>query len=267
MTDFDRVVEVLHGVRNIVLDPALSSRVTVKNPADYVTGTDYAVQEYLRVALAGIYPGAALVSEENPQNNYGSRAVWILDPIDGTTNLIHGYGKSAVSLALVADGEGVFGAVYNPFSDEMFTARRGGGAYLNGRPIHCAERRSLSECLANTETSPYYKESSEVSFEILRRLFLRCQDIRVLGSAALGLAYVAAGRADLFMSRNLKPWDHAATGIIIKEAGGCISDFSGRPLGYEGVECVIAGAPGIWDELREFAAEFKSKTEWSENVY
>ncbi|MGI6167039.1 MAG: inositol monophosphatase family protein [Eubacteriales bacterium] len=255
MTDFDRVVEILRGVRNIVLDPTLSARVTVKNPADYVTGTDYAVQEYLRETLARIYPGAALVSEENQQSSNGHRAVWILDPIDGTTNLIHGYGKSAVSLALIVDGEGVFGAAYNPFSDEMFTARRG-GAYLNGMPIHCAERRSLSECLANTETSPYYKESSELSFEICRRLFLRCQDIRVLGSAALGLAYVAAGRADVFMSRNLKPWDHAAAGIIIKEAGGCISDFSGRPLGYERVECVIAGVPGIWDELREFAAEF-----------
>ena len=226
MKDFDRVAEILRGVRKIVLDKALSSRVAQKNPADYVTETDYAVQEYLRVALDSICPGAALISEENPKNEYGSRVAWILDPVDGTTNLMHGYRHSAVSLALVVDGVGVFGAVYNPFHDEMFTARRGGGAFLNGKPICCAARQSLSECLANTETSPYYKESSELSFEIFRRLFLRCQDIRVLGSAALGLAYVAAGRADVFVSRNLKPWDHAAAGIIIKEAGGHISDFS-----------------------------------------
>jgi myo-inositol-1(or 4)-monophosphatase len=256
VTDFDRVIVTLHRVGRIVLDRDLCSRVTQKNPADYVTETDYAVQEYLRAELAGIYPGAALISEENPANDYGSRAAWVLDPVDGTTNLMHGYGHSAVSLAFIIKGEGVFGAVYNPFHDEMFTARRGGGAYLNGKPICCAARRSLSECLANTETSPYYKESSELTFEICRRLFLRCRDIRVLGSAALGLAYVAAGRADIFMSRNLKPWDHAAAGVIIREAGGHISDFSGRPLGYERVECVIAGVPGVWDELREFASEF-----------
>ena len=134
MTDFDRVIVTLHRVGRIVLDRDLCSRVTQKNPADYVTETDYAVQEYLRAELAGIYPGAALISEENPANDYGSRAAWVLDPVDGTTNLIHGYGHSAVSLAFIIKGEGVFGAVYNHFHDEMFTARRAGAPISTVNP-------------------------------------------------------------------------------------------------------------------------------------
>lgn len=256
MIDFNKITDAVRGVDNIVFDKKLSSDFTVKNEADYVTETDFAVQEYLRKALSEIYPSAEFVSEENKDNKYDAKAVWILDPIDGTTNLMHGFGLSAVSLALYEGGKGVFGAVYNPFHKEMFTAVRNGGAFLNGQPIHCAERRRIKDCLANTETAPYYKETSGLTFEINRQLFLRCRDIRTLGSAALGLVYLAAGRADIFLSRNLKPWDHAAADIIIEEAGGMVSDFYGKPLKIDCVMSEIACVPGVSRELLEFTSVY-----------
>lgn len=258
--DTGRLSSTIIEAGNLIFDEKLVSDVTIKGEADYVTRADMAVQEFLREKLSKIYPGAGFISEENATNNYTAQdAVWILDPVDGTTNLTHHYGLSALSLGLYEGGVGKFGAIYNPVSRELFSATRGEGAYLNGRPIRTSVKQNFSSCLANYEFAPYYKDTSGLSFEIGRELFLRCQDIRSLGSAALGLVYVACGRADLFVSRNLKPWDHAAADIIISEAGGFVTDFAGNPPALDGVCSVAAGCEGLRPQLLDFVGRFAAR--------
>ncbi len=260
MVDLGRVTHIVRGVAPMVLNEQLSSQVTVKGDADYVTGTDTTVQQYLYEKLSELCPEAAFVAEEQASNPYSSRLRWIVDPIDGTTNLTHGFGMSAVSVALYDGDEGLYGAIYNPYHDELFVAERGRGAYLNGRRIYCSGRDKMKDCLAVAEYSPYYKHTSQDVFEIHRRLFMRCQDVRSLGAAAIGLAYVAAGRADIFMSPRLQPWDIAAAMVLISEAGGKTADLAGKPLRLDCCTEIMAGNGHIWEELAEFSAEYSGYT-------
>ena len=173
-------------------------------------------------------PGFLAEEQENP--DYSGKPAWILDPIDGTTNLIHDYRMSAVSLAFYDGREVVFGAVYNPFTEELFTAEKGKGAFLNGKLIRCTETQAIGSCLAAIGTAPYYKEEAAQNFERFQKVFLACQDIRRSGSAALDLCYVACGRIDAYFERHLKPWDYAAGLLLVWEAGGCVTDWQGKAL-------------------------------------
>lgn len=246
----EKLIELVRETRSIALDSCSAHDITVKGAADFVTKVDYGVQEFLRHRLREMYPDIQFMSEEKDNSGIDmSGRVWILDPIDGTTNLIHDYRMSAVSLGLLENGVPVAGVVYNPFSDELFSAENGGGAFLNGSPICVSRAGTLSQSLISVGTSPYYKELADENFEVIKRLFVSSEDIRRCGSAAMDLCYTACGRIDGYFERRLKPWDHAAGTAILREAGGCVTDINGGEPSYTAPSDIAASNGRIHREL------------------
>jgi len=208
--------------------------------ANFVTNYDRKVQERLREGLAEIAPDAHFIGEEGTTQPFSPEGrFFIVDPIDGTMNFIKDYHVSSISVALIADGAAELGVVYNPYLDEMFCARRGGGAFCNGRPIHVSSA-PLERALVLFGTSPYREELGKRSFELAYEYFKAAADVRRSGSAALDLCSVAAGRADLYFELHLSPWDHAAGALIVAEAGGIVSDIDGGELSYERPCSIVA---------------------------
>ncbi|HIT53665.1 MAG TPA: inositol monophosphatase [Candidatus Fimivicinus intestinavium] len=226
--EIQRMIELVRGAQSILMDENAARQVTVKGVADYVTQVDLRVQAYFQQRLAALDPQAAFLAEEKENEKVAGKPAWILDPVDGTTNLIHDYRMSAVSLAYYDGASVACGVVYNPFTQELFTAQRGGGAFLNGVPIRCSAARTMDDCLAAIGTAPYYKAEAAQNFALFQKVFLACQDIRRSGSAALDLCYVACGRIDAYFERHLKPWDYAAGLLLVQEAGGCVTDWQGH---------------------------------------
>lgn len=220
-----------------------------KGVADYVTEVDFAVQQFIYGKLQELYPEAQFMGEEKSNDEIDrSGLVWVLDPVDGTTNLIHDYRNSAVSLALMEHQRIVMGIVYNPYSNEMFWAEEGKGAYRNGRPIHVSGAKDMGESMISIGTSPYYKEMAKENFPVFQSIFMDCQDIRRTGSAALDLANAACGRIDGYFERGLKLWDFAAGMLLVREAGGLVLDYRGADAGTGNVSDIVAGngvIPGI----------------------
>lgn len=208
--------------------------------ANFVTSADLAVQEYLVKRLADLIPDAKFIAEEKENDNTLEGYTWIIDPIDGTTNFIYDYKHSAISVALMQENEPVIGVIYNPYLDELFSAERGRGAYLNGERIEVSES-SLQDSLVLFGTSPYRIDLVDKTFDTAKNLFLKCRDIRRSGSAALDLCYIACGRSDLFFEYVLSPWDFAAGSLIITEAGGVIGSFEGNTFGYTESIAIVAG--------------------------
>ncbi len=202
-----------------------------KGEFDYATEVDFNVQKYIEERLQAMYPEYQFMGEEEDRATLDlERPTWILDPIDGTTNLIHGYPQCAVALGLMVEREMVIGIVYNPFLDQMFYAERGGGAYMDGRPIRVSAIDTLHESLISVGTAPYAKDRARRDFALLGEIFERCQDIRRGGSAALDMAYVACGISECYYERTLMPWDYAAAKVILEEAGGKLTAFTGEPI-------------------------------------
>lgn len=198
--------------------------------ANFVTTYDKAVQESLRSRLLTLVPGAVFVGEEDDVYASICRGdAFIVDPIDGTTNFIKDYHVSAISVAMTRDGEPYIGVIYNPYLDELFSACRGQGAWLNGRPIHVSGE-ALSNGIVLFGSCPYYPELSRRSFEMLYDYFERSLDVRRSGSAALDLCSIAAGRAELYFELKLSPWDYAAGALIVEEAGGRVTRVEGGPI-------------------------------------
>lgn len=220
--------------------------------ANFVTKYDRQVQDMLEGELKRILPAAEFLGEETTDRGGDGKAdasndgtadacggkkpdapeggyVFIVDPIDGTTNFIKDYKVSAISVGLVRGGERVLGAVYNPYLDEMFTAIKGRGAFLNGKRIHVSDN-DLSDGIVLFGTSPYNPQLSEKSFKMAYDCFKKAMDIRRSGSAALDFCSVAAGRAELFFELELSPWDFAAGALIVEEAGGVVTDLNGKKM-------------------------------------
>ena len=215
----------------LLTDPAAVQSIRSKGETDYVTDVDVAIQAFLRERLVALAPDVQFMGEE--QDNTGldwSRPCWILDPVDGTTNLIHSFRHSAISLALAEGGQAVFGVVYNPYTEECFTARRGGGALRNGVPIHVSDVSRLEDSLLSTGTVPGRRELADAAFRQMRALYDRCQDVRRTGCASLDLCWVACGRLDGYVELSLQPWDYAAGMRIAAEAGGKVTAPDGSPL-------------------------------------
>lgn len=224
---YQTVMDLVFKTSSIIFDEALVGEVTVKGVADFVTKVDIGIESFLKQHLQKEFPNTAFISEEQKENVYDKEgSSFILDPIDGTTNLIHHYQHSAVSLALCEQNEIVFGIVYNPFTAETFVAARGKGAYLNEKPIKVSECRQIEKALITFGTAPYNKELAAVNFPMFERIFQQCADIRISGSAALDICYIASGRLEAYAERNLKPWDFAAASLILTEAGGKITDWN-----------------------------------------
>lgn len=198
--------------------------------ADLVTEYDIAVENFLKEKLPPLVPGSIFFGEEEAENSDPSQGwAFIVDPIDGTTNFVRGLQQSAVSVALAHDGVVEYGVVLDPYKDELFSARRGGGAFLNGKPVHVS-RRPLAQGIFGMGTAIYRRQYLEPTMRIAEELFRRSCDFRRLGSAALDLCNVACGRTDLFFEYSLCPWDHAAGGLIVTEAGGFVCTMEGLPL-------------------------------------
>lgn len=249
--DIKRIIELVHSAKPLIMDETMSHEITVKGLADFVTRVDTSVQHYLQNELCKLYPDVQLMGEEDHMQNVDfSKPVWILDPIDGTTNLIYSYRHSAVSLGYYENGEICAAIIYNPFSDETFHAVRGKGAYLNNLPIHVADNKLLKDSLIAIGTSPYRKELAPVNFRIFREVYEKSLDIRRSGSAALDLAYVAYGRLDGYFERDLKPWDFAAGALIVEEAGGQCTDFNLCKLDFSKNQDVLATNGHIQSELQ-----------------
>ena len=218
--------------------------------SNYVTEIDTRVQEIIISKLKRLIPDSNIIAEETDHNDFSmGKYTWILDPVDGTTNLMYGYKFSAVSLGLFVDGRPFAGIVYNPFLGELFFAQKGKGAFVNNRQIKVNNNDSLQHSLITFGTSPYDREKADETFRVTRNVFDRCRDIRRTGSAALDLCYVAVGRTDAFFEMELQPWDYAGGSIILEEAGGKISDWKGNPVDYINKTPVVASNGYIHNEL------------------
>ena len=197
---------------------------------DVVTEFDKKVQDHAILELSTAFNGAHFICEEGYLSSETAEGLtFVIDPIDGTTNFTHHYGHSCISIACLEDGRLKAAAVYDPFKDEMFTAEKGGGAFLNGERINVSYE-TLSETLVIFGTTPGNPGLIDETLERVRSIYGRCQDIRRTGSAALDLCYVAAGRAGLYFELELSVWDYAAGVLIVEEAGGKCLTIDGREL-------------------------------------
>lgn len=198
--------------------------------ADLVTEYDVAVEEFLKKELLILLPEAIFYGEESDHDADPTRGwAFIVDPIDGTTNFVRNLHQSAISVALAKDGVVEYGVVYDPYKDELFSAQRGAGAFLNGAPI-TVSTRPLEQGIFGMGTAIYRREYLEPTMRLTTQLFKRSCDFRRLGAAALDLCNVACGRYDVFFEYNLCPWDYAAGSLVITEAGGTVSTLEGSPL-------------------------------------
>ena len=199
-----------------------------KGRIDLVTSADRESECIIVSAISARFRNHAIISEEDVAGSghvARSGAIWYIDPLDGTTDFVHGYPNFAVSLALYAGDEPMLAVVYDPTRAELFAARRGGGAHLNGRPIAVSRTSGLIESLLTTGF-PYDVLDSGRNIEAFQRLTLLTRGVRISGAAALDLAWVACGRLDGYWEQEIKPWDGAAGALIVREAGGRVSDLS-----------------------------------------
>lgn len=216
-----------------------------KNKDDLVTDIDRECERTVTSILLKSFRDHSVLGEEggvtgNPDSEYQ----WVIDPIDGTTNFVQGIAHSAVSIALKHNGKTEVGVVFDPMLNEMFTAARGEGASLNGRRIRVAERTSLNGAIIGTAFPTRYRERMPAYLDLFGRLINNCADIRRMGAASLDLCYVACGRFDGYLEQGLKPWDFAAGELIVREAGGVVTDFMGEPSFVKNGN-VVCGNPNV----------------------
>ena len=214
-----------------------------KGPIDLVTASDVAAEGVVRELVARRLPGHSVLGEEQAGGvsaQSATRCRWIVDPLDGTTNFAHGLALFCVSLALEVDGRIELGVVYDPIANELFVAERGGGARLNGRPLHVSSTAALIDSLLCTGFPYSIRDRRLRQVEVFSGFLGRARAVRRLGSAALDLCYVAAGRFDGFWEEQLHPWDIAAGALIVQEAGGRATNFDDGPIDLFGGQIVVS---------------------------
>lgn len=214
---------------------------------NFVTETDVQVQEYLRQELSVLLPGSQLLSEEQENRRLTTASTWVVDPIDGTVNYMRSRRFSCVSVALLEGRIPILAMVYDPFSDELFTARRGQGSELNGKPIHVSAL-PMERALITIGTTPYEKDMADTVMRIAQRMLSAGGDLRRTGSAALDLCWVACGRTELYYELNLAPWDYAAGALIAEEAGGRLMSVVDHPIDYGQPAKLLASNPLCADQ-------------------
>ena len=212
-----------------------SLKITSKGFNDYVSEADQESELIITDALKKSYPKYKITAEESGSNDINSDYEWFIDPLDGTTNFIHGIPQFAISIGLCKNKVPILGVVYDPFKNELFCAEKGKGALLNNKRIRVSSCQKIKSAVFGTGIPYRKKDHSGVYIETLRALMdARCGSIRRLGAAALDLAYVACGRLDGFWEFNLKPWDICAGALIAQEAGATCSDWDNSPLPHSG---------------------------------
>jgi myo-inositol-1(or 4)-monophosphatase len=224
-------------------------QVSLKGPADFVSRADKRAEETLYDELTKGRPGYGFIGEEGGTREGTDKAnVWIVDPLDGTTNFLHGIPHFAVSIALQREGALVAGLVYNPANDDLFVAEKGKGAFLNDQRLRVAARKKLNEAVIACGLPHIGRGDFDVAAQELRTLMPQVAGLRRAGAASLDLAWVAAGRYDGYWERNLSSWDMAAGMVLVREAGGFVSDIDGGDKIFE-TRDIIAGNEHIQREL------------------
>ncbi len=218
-----------------------------KQPNDFVTDIDQLAEREIIQHIRYLYPHHGILAEEGGYIR-GDDYVWIIDPIDGTTNFLHGFPHFSVSIAVQYKGRIEHGVIYDPVRQELFTATRGSGAFLNDHRIRVSPQRQLAGSLIGTGFPFRHHELLDIYLETFKKISVEVAGIRRAGSAALDLAYVACARLDGFWEFKLSPWDIAAGAILIREAGGLISDFNGAETFLESGN-VVAGTPKVFKGL------------------
>ena len=245
-----KITEIVKEAGKIVLSAHnQENTITAKEgKKNFVTKYDVAVQEFLFRELGKAFPDAQFIGEEG-ENDFSTDGLrFIIDPIDGTTNFMQDYRCSCISVALCNGNDVVAGVVYNPYTDELFSAEKGKGAYLNGDRISVSER-PLSDGLALFGTSPYHPENTDETFSLLRKVFDFSRDIRRSGSAAYDICMIACGRCEVFFEKSLQPWDIAAGTLILKEAGGIALNYQGRDINFSTPNDVVFANPKAYKEF------------------
>ncbi len=248
-------VQAARAAGAILLDWRGRTKVTFKAPADLVTEADFAAQECIRGIVEDAFPSHDFLGEESaPQVDFEngtsdamSPTRWIVDPLDGTTNYVHGLPYYCVSIAVEHDGQVIVGTVYDPVMDLCFHATRGGGAYENDQRISVSNVTTLSGSLAVTGFPPMPNVNS-VEVRRFARMLGSCQAVRRMGAAALNMCHLAAGRFDLYWVDSLKPWDIAAGLLIIEEAGGTITAMDGSPIDLMNASVLASSTPALHAE-------------------
>ena len=228
-------------------------KVEYKGDVDLVTEADRASEALITKRIRERWPGHNIMGEEGTRTEQGSEYRWYVDPLDGTTNFAHGFPVFCVSLGLEHNGERVAAVIFDPTRDEMFTAEKGGGALLNGRPIHVSAISNLAECLVATGF-PSHKRHKNPNIFFYHQITLKTHGVRRAGSAALDLCDVACGRFDGFWEFNLNPWDTAAGVLMVEEAGGRVTRFDGQPFRIDSKETLASNGLVHDALLREFQA-------------
>lgn len=234
--------EILNGMFGHV------GHITKKGDIDLVTEADLQAERTILEIIRNNFPQDDILSEEAGRDGNASDRIWVVDPLDGTTNFAHGFPFFAISIALEIEGEIVVGVVHNPYMDEYFAASKGAGAYLNKGPIRVSKTQDLGDSLLATGFPYDIRERPHGAMELFQRMVVRTQGVRRPGSATLDLCYVAAGRLDGFWEEGLKPWDTAAGTVIVREAGGILTTLEGRPYSPY-LKSIVAANPYIHEEM------------------
>ena len=221
-----------------------------KGEINLVTEVDRFSEEIITSRIQELFPDHDIIAEECTNITRGSDYRWIIDPLDGTTNYAHGYPVFCVSIALQRMGEVILGVIYHPMLEELFVAERGEGAFLQKKEIHVSTTKCLTEGLVATGFPYDVRENCRDALTYFNEMIPKAQAIRRAGSAALDLAYLAAGRFDGFWELRLQPWDTAAGWLMVEEAGGVVTDFSGNPYCLESPD-IVASNGRIHEELME----------------
>jgi myo-inositol-1(or 4)-monophosphatase len=229
--------------------------VTSKGPKDFVTEVDRAAEEAIVETLIEAYPQHGVLAEEGTagDRNQDAEYVWIIDPLDGTTNFLHGMPQYCVSIALRHHNQVTQGVVYDPVRNDLFTASRGRGAFLNDRRIRVSRRTNLAESLVGTGFPFRSGEHLDTYVAMMRSMIEKTAGLRRPGAAALDLAYVAAGWYDGFWELSLKPWDMAAGSLLVLEAGGLVGDMRGEEGWFESGH-IIAATPKVFAQMVQVLA-------------
>jgi myo-inositol-1(or 4)-monophosphatase len=229
-------------------------KVSTKQQSDYVTEVDKAAEATIIDTLRETYPKHAILAEETGHSGQeDSEYQWIIDPLDGTTNFIHGFPQYAVSIAMAHKGVLTHAVIFDPSRNELFTASKGGGAYLNDKRIRVSKRIRLDEALIGTGFPYRVFDHVDAYLAIFKEMTKRTAGMRRPGAASLDLAYVACGRLDGFWEFGLSPWDMAAGALLISEAGGLVSDLAGES-NYLATGNIIGGTPKVFSQILQVIA-------------
>lgn len=244
----------------VILDGSPASyKLTIerKKANDFVSAIDKGSERAIIELLESKFPSHSFHAEEsgNSHNSASSEYTWLVDPLDGTTNFLHGFPHYCVSIALQVGEHVEVGVIFDPLNSRLFTAERGGGAYLNGQRIAVSDRSGLSEAVLGTGLPFTDWSYLDDYLDSLRIIMQRCAGVRRPGAAALDMAFVAAGWMDGFWEKKLNAWDVGAGSLLVREAGGEVSDFSGGDSFITGGQ-IVAGTPGVHRELVEVLSRF-----------